>query len=101
MISPQQESKARGCSLSLYSLTPAGSRAKHLGDGISGKHGKGVRGRTDGELVDGLLHFVGPNGGGGPLCDTDVGVPVEHLADRDEVLIPAIVTGGMSKVRST
>ena len=37
--------------------------------------------------------------GVGLLRDADVGILVEHLVDKDEVLIILIVTARMSKVR--
>ena len=99
-ISPRQGSKERGHSLSLCSLTPAGSRANHLHDGIGSKRGKSLCGRAGGELVDDLFHLSEQTAGLDFYHGTDVGVPVEDLVDGDEVRIPSILTAEMLKVGS-
>ena len=81
-----------GYSLSLSGLTPAGTRAEHLDDGVGSDGGKAVRDGSDGKLLDGLPHFLNPNHIVFLCRDADVGVLVEHLVDRDEVLIPIVVT---------
>ena len=99
-ISPRQGSKERGHSLSLCSLTPAGSRANHLHDGIGSKRGKSLCGRACGELIDDLFHLSEQTAGLDFYHGTDVGVPVEDLVDGDEVRIPSILAAEMLKVGS-
>ena len=80
-----------GCLLSLRGLTPTGTRAEHLDNGIGSKGGKAVRNGTDGEFFDSLPDFLNPK-----FIflyrDTDIGILAEHLVDGDQVLIVLIVT---------
>ena len=81
-----------GYLLSLGSLTPARTRAEHLYDGISSDGRKAVCDGTDGELFHGLLHFLNPDHIVFLCGDTDVGILVEDLVNRDQVFVPIIMT---------
>ena len=80
-------------------MTPAGNRVKHLADGIGSNGGKAFCDGTGGESLDTVLHIVQPSIVG-VILDADVGVLVEHLLDRDDVLVDLIVATRTSKVRS-
>ena len=78
---------------------PASGRTKQLCDGVGGNGGKAICDGTGREILDGPLHFVNPKSRLELLRDADVGVLIEHLVDRDEMLTVFIVITRMSEVK--
>jgi hypothetical protein len=82
--------------LSLSGLTPTGTGAEHLDDGVGSDGVETVCDGTGGKLLNGFPDFLDPNVAllyGNP----NVGVLVEHLFDGDEVFIVFIVTARIQK----
>lgn len=84
--------------LSLSGLALARTRAEHLDDGVGSNGGKTVCDGTIGKFLNGLLDFLDPN-----IAflyrDADVGVLVEHLVYRDEVLIVFVMATSKTSVQ--
>ena len=91
-VSPRRMQNRSGYLLSLGGLTPARTRTEHLDDGVGSDGGKPVCDGTDGELFHSLLDLLHPNHIVFLCRDTDVGVLVEHLVDRDQVFVPIVMT---------
>ena len=79
--------------LSLRGLNLSVTRTEHLGDGVGTSQGEAFCEGAAGELLDGVLHSLNPEVVF-RYRNTDVGVLVEHLIDRDQVRITFAVTVG-------
>jgi hypothetical protein len=84
-------------SLSLSGLTPTGTGAEHLDDGVGSNGAKAVCDGTGRKLLDSLSDFLHPNHIIFLCRDADVTVLVQNLVDGDEVLVP-IMTARMQNV---
>ena len=82
--------------LSLRGLNLSVTRTEHLSDSVGTSQGKAFCEGATGELQDGILHSLNPEvvfryG------NTDVGVLVELLIDRDQMRITFTVTVGCKR----
>ena len=99
-VSPRRASSRVHHALSLCSLTPARTRADHLGDGVGSDGGKCICDRAGGKFPNGPRHSLSQSVVF--LChDADVSVLVEHLVDGNEVLIGIIIPASVQNVSLT
>lgn len=82
--------------LPLLNLTPAGSRSKHLSDGVGSNRGKAICGGTGREFSDAGL-YTGQSTIIGIVFDASAGVLVEHLHDEAEVFFALTVAAMVSR----